>query len=72
MVFIPCSEKCIYQQDGCCTLSEVSTVSNTEAGGCIYKIISQKPSALQGSDSVTDTAYTNELQLTVRGQSDTF
>lgn len=33
---IPCSEKCLYQDDGICTLKEITKASDTPIKECPY------------------------------------
>lgn len=38
MSMIPCSEDCVYQRDGYCSLDIPPLVTNTDAKGCVHKI----------------------------------
>jgi len=33
-MFIPCSEKCIYQNDGCCRLEKAERITGEDSGIC--------------------------------------
>jgi len=35
-LIIPCSEKCVYEKEGLCTLKSVTTPSNTPTKNCPY------------------------------------
>lgn len=35
-MIIPCSEKCLYQKDGLCTLTQVTSCSTTPLKDCPY------------------------------------
>jgi len=35
-LIIPCSEKCVYEKEGLCTLQSVTTPSNTPTKNCPY------------------------------------
>ncbi|MFA5577789.1 MAG: hypothetical protein WC983_11025 [Tissierellaceae bacterium] len=35
-MIIPCSEKCVYEKEGLCTLKSVTTPSNTPTKNCPY------------------------------------
>ena len=37
MTLIFCSEKCIHQAEGCCTLNTAAAVTNTGTKGCIHQ-----------------------------------
>lgn len=38
MYLIPCSDNCIYQKDGRCTLETPSSVTNISEGKCVHFI----------------------------------
>lgn len=38
MNLIPCSEDCLYQSDGCCTLETPAQVTGTLTRGCVHYI----------------------------------
>ena len=47
MTLIPCTRKCKYQLDGCCTLEKIGAV-NCADGGCAYFIESDSGDKLHG------------------------
>ena len=50
VILINCTENCIHQNDGMCSLEQIGKVSNTTSKGCeFYVEKSRKPS--QKSDS---------------------
>ena len=36
LILINCTENCVYQNDGMCTLNNVSSLSNTSHSGCEF------------------------------------
>ena len=49
MNLIPCSEDCLYQTDGCCTLEKPAQVTGSAAHGCVHfvrKKTAEQPSAV--------------------------
>ncbi|MBQ9461663.1 MAG: hypothetical protein IJU51_07115 [Clostridia bacterium] len=43
MTLIPCSERCIHQAEGMCTLSSASEVTNIDGRGCIHRVRPETP-----------------------------
>ena len=41
-MLIPCSENCIYQEEGLCNLTEVTSSSNSPLKGCPYFVDKSK------------------------------
>ncbi len=53
MSLIPCTDQCIYQQDGYCTLSRAASCAAVgSAAGCVNFVPSSKNSAERLSDVV--------------------
>lgn len=61
MSLIPCTNGCIYQRDGCCTLEQAVTCSlpRTSPGHCINFVSREKSN--QRGQSFPDVAHANEL-----------
>ncbi len=36
MSLIPCTDPCIYQREGCCTLDRACSAGVPSAGGCVH------------------------------------
>lgn len=45
MSMIPCSEDCVYQREGYCSLDVPPLVTNSDFRGCVHKISVEKTSA---------------------------
>jgi len=59
MSLIPCTDPCIYQQDGCCTLCRASSCSSPgNAASCVNFV----PRSKNGTESLTDIVHTNQIQ----------
>lgn len=62
MSLIPCTEACVYQQDGCCRLARAaSCASPGSAAGCVNFVARSQ----HGTECLTDVVHPNQLQ-TVR------
>lgn len=56
MSLIPCTDPCIYQQDGCCTLCRAASCSAPgNAAGCINFV----PLLKNGAECLTDVVHSN-------------
>lgn len=59
MSLIPCTEACVYQQDGCCALSRAASCACPgNAVGCVNFV----PRSKHGAERLADIVHTNELQ----------
>ena len=59
MSLIPCTEACVYQQDGCCSLSRAaSSASPGSAVGCVNFVARSQ----NGTECLTDVIHPNQLQ----------
>lgn len=50
MILINCTENCIYQKDGMCSLEQIGKVSNTTSKGCEFYVEKSRKSSSK-SDS---------------------
>lgn len=62
MSLIPCTDPCIYQKEGCCTLE--TACSGGLPGGCVHFLPSQ-----QNSQGLADVPHRNEREPLRRGDS---
>ena len=59
MSLIPCTDLCVYQQDGYCSLSRAaSCAAPGSAVGCVNFV----PRSKNGAECLTDVIHPNELQ----------
>lgn len=59
MSLIPCTDQCVYQQDGYCSLSRAaSCASPGSAVGCVNFVSRSK----NGAERLTDIIHPNEFQ----------
>lgn len=59
MSLIPCTDPCIYQQDGCCTLCRAASCSTPgNAAGCVNYV----PVSKNGTEGLADIVHPNQLQ----------
>ena len=59
MSLIPCTEYCIYQQDGCCRLSRAaSCAAPGSAVGCVNFVARSQ----HGAERLTDVVHADQLQ----------
>lgn len=66
MALIPCSDNCIYQNDGYCQLDVSSIITNSNEGSCVHKIERDDSNSLFGTDSIkgiTYTSYSDNLNI---------
>lgn len=61
MNLINCSEKCIHQADGYCTLGGVASITNTKGTHCAYYDNGSR-SALKGRDRLPQVANPDHLE----------
>ena len=62
MSLIPCTEACVYQQDGCCRLSRAASCASS---GCGVSCVNFVARSQNSTERLTDVVYPNQLQ-TVR------
>lgn len=59
MSLIPCTDHCVYQQDGYCSLSRAaSCAAPGNAVGCVNFV----PRSKNGTESLADVVHPNQLQ----------
>ncbi len=65
MALIPCSDNCIYQEDGYCRLDVYPIITNNANDSCAHKI-EREDTASRGTDSVesvTDAPDSDNLNV---------
>ena len=60
MSLIACTDPCVYQKDGCCSLSRAASVGEPGRSGCVNFVPARQ--SQQGGHSLADVGYTNQLQ----------
>lgn len=66
MSLIPCSDNCIYQEDGYCRLDISSIITNNDVGSCVHKIERNDSSLLFDTNCVkgiTEASDSNNLNI---------
>ena len=59
MSLIPCTEACIYQQDGCCRLSRAASCASPGWDvGCVNFVARSQ----HGAERLTDVVHPNQFQ----------
>jgi len=59
MSLIPCTDRCIYQQDGYCALSRAASCASAgSAAGCVNYV----PRSKNRTERLSDVVHTDELQ----------
>ncbi|MDD6175102.1 MAG: hypothetical protein PUC59_05010 [Firmicutes bacterium] len=64
MNLIPCSEDCLYQADGCCTLETPAQVTGNLAHGCVHYVSNSSKKAAELSPA----AHSNEASISAAPQ----
>jgi hypothetical protein len=64
MNLIPCSEDCLYQVDGCCTLETPAQVTGNLTHGCVHYVDSRNKKAAE----ISPTAFSNETSISAEPQ----
>ena len=62
MNLIPCSEECLYQVDGCCTLEKPAQVTGNLTHGCVHYVDNKKAA------EISPTAFSNEAPISAELQ----
>lgn len=60
MSLIACTDPCVYQKDGYCSLSRAASTGELERSGCI-NFVPVRPSQ-QGGHCLPDIGHSNQLQ----------
>ncbi len=66
MALIPCSDNCIYQEDGYCHLDVYPIITNNASDSCAHKIERENTVTSHGANSVisvTDTSNPDDLNI---------
>lgn len=59
MSLIACTDPCVYQKDGCCSLSRAASTGEPGQSGCV-NFVPVHPSQ-QGSHSLPDVSHLNQV-----------
>lgn len=59
MSMIPCTDQCVYQQDGYCALSRAASCASA---GCAAGCVNFVPRSKNGAERLTDIVHPDELQ----------
>ena len=59
MSLISCTDNCVYQQDGYCSLSRAASCAEP---GCSANCVNYVPRSQNGAERLTDIAHTDQLQ----------
>ena len=60
MSLIACTDPCVYQKDGCCTLYRAASAGIPEHSGCVNFVPSS--GSQQGGHGLTDVGYPDQIQ----------
>lgn len=62
MSLIACTDPCVYQKDGCCSLSRAASIGQSGGGGCINFVPrSGYPRSQHDSQRFPDVGHTDHL-----------
>lgn len=59
MSLIACTDPCVYQKDGRCTLSRAASAGDPEQSGCINFVPAR--TSQQSGHSLSDVSYSDQL-----------
>lgn len=60
MSFIACTDPCVYQKDGYCSLSRAASLGIPRQGGCVHFVpVRQGAELQQGGQSLPDVGHTD-------------